>query len=163
MFDTIEILRRTSRFNNVTFTDVLALVLFKLPHLAQRAIPFTVLFGGMMAYWRLNRHLELVVARSSGISAWEFLTPVIIIAIIIGIIKITIYSPFASAMMFRFEQLQSQIAREQEQLDNKLIAVDNKYQSQIESINQRIEDLRTQSTNKTEDIDVRIAELEELI
>ncbi len=109
LFDTIEILRRTSRFNNVTFTDVLALVLFKLPHLAQRAIPFTVLFGGMMAYWRLNRHHELVVARSSGISAWEFLTPVIIIAIFIGIIKITIYSPFASAMMFRFEQLQSQI------------------------------------------------------
>ena len=63
----------------------------------------------------------------------------------------------------QIEQLQSQIAREQEQLDNKLIAVDNKYQSQIESINQRIKDLRTQSTNKTEDIDVRIAELEELI
>ena len=63
----------------------------------------------------------------------------------------------------QIEQLQSQIAREQEQLDNKLIAVDTKYQSQIESINQRIKDLRTQSTNKTEDIDVRIAELEELI
>jgi hypothetical protein len=63
----------------------------------------------------------------------------------------------------QIEQLQSQIAREQEQLDNKLIAVDNKYLSQIESINQRIKDLRTQSTNKTEDIDVRIAELEELI
>ena len=61
------------------------------------------------------------------------------------------------------EQLQSQIAREQEQLDKKLIAVDTKYQSQIASINQRIEDLRTQSTNKTEDIDVRIEELEELI
>ena len=63
----------------------------------------------------------------------------------------------------QIEQLQSQIAREQEQLDNKLIAVDTKYQSQIESINQRIKDLRTQSTNKTVDIDVRIAELEELI
>ena len=109
MFDTIEILRRTSRFGNVTFTDVLALVLFKLPHLAQRAIPFTVLFGGMMAYWRLNRHHELIITRSSGISAWEFLTPVLIIATIIGIIKITIYSPFASAMMFRYEQLQAQI------------------------------------------------------
>ncbi|MBO39860.1 MAG: LPS export ABC transporter permease LptG [Rhodospirillaceae bacterium] len=108
LFDTIEIMRRTSRFNDVTITNIISLVLFKLPHLAQTAIPFTILFGGMMAFWRLNRHHELVVARSSGVSAWEFLTPVLIVAALIGIIQITVYSSFASAMMSRYEQLEAQ-------------------------------------------------------
>jgi len=80
---------------------------FKLPHLAQEAIPFTVLFGAMMAFWRLNRHQEFVVARSAGISAWEFLMPALFLCLAIGIIKATIYSPFASAMMLRFEQLEN--------------------------------------------------------
>ncbi len=107
LFDTIEIMRRTASLKNVAVTDIMAMVLFKLPHLAQKAIPFTVLFGGMMAFWRLNRHHELVVARSSGVSAWEFLTPVIIVAALIGVVKVTVYNPFASAMMFRYEQLEA--------------------------------------------------------
>jgi lipopolysaccharide export system permease protein len=72
LFDTIEIMRRTASLKNVTITDILAMVLFKLPHLAQKAIPFTVLFGGMMAFWRLNRHHELVVARASQMEARYF-------------------------------------------------------------------------------------------
>ena len=107
LFDTVEIMRRTSRFNNVTIADIISLVLFKLPHLAQMAIPFTDLFGGMMAFWRLNRHHELVVARASGVSAWGFLSPVLVAAALIGIIQITVYSSFASAMMFRFEKLEA--------------------------------------------------------
>ena len=107
LFDTIEIMRRTASLKNVTITDILAMVLFKLPHLAQKAIPFTVLFGGMMAFWRLNRHHELVVARASGLSAWEFLTPVSIVAAMIGVVKVTVYNPFASAMMFRYEQMEA--------------------------------------------------------
>ena len=113
LFDMIEIMRRTSRFNNVTVAGIISLVLFKLPHLAQKAIAFTVLFGGMMTFWRLNRHHELVVARSTGVSAWEFLTPVLIVAAIIGMIQIMLYSPFASAMMFRYEQLEAQTFKNQ--------------------------------------------------
>lgn len=63
----------------------------------------------------------------------------------------------------QIDVLQSQIAKEQQALDNKLTSVDTKYATQIDSINDRISELRTQSTNKTEDIDVRISELEELI
>ena len=59
--------------------------------------------------------------------------------------------------------IQSQITSEQESLDKELSAVDTKYQSQIDSINASIEKLRTQSTDKTEDIDARILELEGLI
>ncbi len=108
LFDSIELLRRTSGSDTTSLIDVLAMTAFKLPHLAQKAIPFTVLFGGMMAFWRLNRHHELVVARAAGVSAWEFLAPVLLIAIVMGIVKITAYSPFASAMLLRYEQLEAE-------------------------------------------------------
>jgi lipopolysaccharide export system permease protein len=116
LFDTAELMRRTSGSDSTTIFDVLAMTAFKLPHLAQKAIPFTVLFGGMMAFWRLNRHHELVVARAAGVSAWEFLAPVLLIAIVMGVIKITVYSPFASAMMFRYDQLETQHIRGKQSL-----------------------------------------------
>ena len=107
MFDTIEIMRRGANIQAMSIANILTLVFFKLPHLIQKAIPFTILFGAMLAFWRLNRHHELVVARSAGLSAWEFLAPVLIVTILIGVIKITVYSSFASAMMFRYEQLEN--------------------------------------------------------
>lgn len=111
LFDAIELLRRTSSIEAVTLGTVIAMTLFKLPHLAQEAIPFAVLFGGMMAFWRLNRHHELVVARAAGLSAWEFLLPVLLIAFTIGAIKLTVYSPFSSAMLMHFERLEAQYIR----------------------------------------------------
>ena len=47
-----------------------------------------------------------VQAASQAFSAWEFLLPVLLICFAIGVIQITIYSPFASAMMQRYEQLE---------------------------------------------------------
>lgn len=111
LFDTIELMRRTSGLELVSFLDVLTIMLFKLPHMAQKAVPFTVLFGAMVAFWRLNRHQELIVARAAGVSAWEFIAPVMLLAIIIGVVKVTVYGPFASAMMVRYEQLDAERIR----------------------------------------------------
>ncbi len=36
-------------------------------------LPFAVLVGGILCFWRLTRSSELIVARAAGISAWEFL------------------------------------------------------------------------------------------
>ncbi len=63
----------------------------------------------------------------------------------------------------QIDDLQSQITKAQKSLDQELLAVDIKYESQIILINTTIEKLRTQSTDKTEDIDARIEELEALI
>ena len=107
LFDTIENLRQTASRADTSALDAVAMMAFKLPHLAQEAIPFTILFGGMMAFWRLSRHQEFIVARSAGISVWEFLSPALFICLAIGIIMATIYSPFASAMLLRYEQLEN--------------------------------------------------------
>lgn len=107
LFDMMELLRRSASEENVSLIQVVAMTLFKLPHMAMKAMPFAMLFGGMMAFWRLNRHHELVVARASGMSAWELLTPAIALAIAIGIVKVTLFSPLASAMLLRFERMET--------------------------------------------------------
>ena len=57
------------------FWLLLEMAALKLPHMAQEIMPFAILFGTMMAFWRLTRSNELVVARAAGVSVWQFLTP----------------------------------------------------------------------------------------
>lgn len=108
LFDTVELLRRASSATDVPVGQVLRMAIFKLPHMAQKTVPFAVLFGAMMAFWRLNRGHELEVARAAGISAWQFMMPVMIWALIIGLVKIAVFSPISSAMLLRYEQLEAQ-------------------------------------------------------
>ncbi len=105
LFDTIELLRRASSHENVGIALVFKMALYKLPFLAQQALPFAVLFGGMGAFWKLTRSSELVVARAAGVSAWQFLFPVLVIALFLGILKITAFNPLASALLAKFDRL----------------------------------------------------------
>ena len=58
---------------------------------------------------------------------------------------------------------QKEILAVNEQLDKDLKAVDSKYAKDVADINKRINDLRNQANNKTQDIDGRITELEGFI
>src|ERR1700754_338107 len=79
LFDTVELMRRAAN-EAVGMGSILQMGLLKLPNMAQQAFPFAVLFGGMAAFWKLTRSSELVVARAAGVSAWQFLFPVLIVA-----------------------------------------------------------------------------------
>lgn len=107
LFDSIELLRRTSSLPDVTFTDVIEMAAFRLPHMGQKTFPFAVLFGGMAAFWRLARTHELVITRAAGVSAWQFLFPVLLLAAALGVFHITIFNPVASTMLTRFERLEA--------------------------------------------------------
>jgi len=58
---------------------------------------------------------------------------------------------------------QAEILKINTQLDTDLKAVDDKYAKEIADINKRINDLRNQANNKTQDIEGRITELEGFI
>jgi len=61
-------------------------------------MPFAILFGTMLAFWRLTRSNELVVARAAGVSVWGFLTPALAVALLIGVVAVTLLNPIASLM-----------------------------------------------------------------
>lgn len=111
LFDVIELLRRAANREEASFGIVLAMSALKIPNFAQKILPFATLFGTMIAFWRLNRSHELVVARAAGVSVWQFLFPVLLLSLLIGVFKVTLFNPFASAMLLRFEQLEASYIR----------------------------------------------------
>ena len=107
LVDMIELLRRAASKPEVDFSMVLEMAILKLPHMGQQIFPFAVLFGGMAAFWRLTRNHELVVSRAAGVSAWQFLLPVLLLAFMLGTLKIMVFNPLSSAMLSRFERIEA--------------------------------------------------------
>ena len=109
--DAVELLRRASGRPEATFGLVLQMALLKLPSLSQQLLPFAMLFGGMMTLTRLTRTHELTVTRAAGISVWQFLAPALAATFLIGAFAIAIYNPVASALLSRYEQIESKVLR----------------------------------------------------
>lgn len=111
LFDLIELLRRAATRPEATFALVSQIAALRLPYVAMQILPFAVLLGGIVAFWRLTRSSELVVARAAGISAWGFLTGPVVVAIALGAIATGAISPVSSAMLARAERLDQQYLR----------------------------------------------------
>ena len=107
LFDSIELMRRSANKSHISFAVIIEMALFKLPHLGQKAFPFAALFAAMAVFWRLTRHHELVVTRSAGVSAWQFLFPVLASGFFLGIVKIAVLNPLAATLLTRYEHLES--------------------------------------------------------
>jgi lipopolysaccharide export system permease protein len=111
LLDYIELLRRGGTRAQATWGILLEMAALKLPHTAQDVMPFAILFGTMLVFWRLTRSNELIVARAAGVSVWGFLTPAVLVALIVGIFAVTVFNPIASAMEASYEKLDSRILR----------------------------------------------------
>ena len=104
--DLVELIRRADD-TKAGFSTILELLLLKTPSSAMSILPFAVMIGGMVTLTRLTRSNELVIARAAGVSAWQFLTPAIILTLLIGIFFVTIFNPISAVFLSRFEQLEA--------------------------------------------------------
>ncbi len=112
LLDYIELIRRGGSRLQATLGLLFEMAALQLPQTAQEVLPFAVLFGTMLAFWRLTRSNELVVARAAGISVWQFLTPAVLVALLIGIFAVTIFNPIASVAEANYEKLDASVLRE---------------------------------------------------
>src|SRR5215469_14185195 len=112
LLDYIELVRRAASRPEATLWLLFKMAGLQLPQTAQEALPFAILFGTMLAFWRLTRSNELIVARAAGISVWQFLTPAVIVALLVGVFAVTIFNPVASLAAARFERLNARILKE---------------------------------------------------
>jgi lipopolysaccharide export system permease protein len=64
-----------------------------------------VLLGGIVAFWRLTRSSELIIARATGLSAWQFLAAPLLCAVMFGAVATMAVSPLSSALYRRAEML----------------------------------------------------------
>jgi lipopolysaccharide export system permease protein len=111
MFDFIELLRRSASHPEVSFGLVSQIAALRLPYVSMQIMPFAVLLGGILCFWRLTRSSELIVARASGVSAWEFLTGPTLCAALFGVIATAVISPVSSVMLARAEAMENTYLR----------------------------------------------------
>lgn len=106
LFDTVELIRRASKRDDIPIMLVLQMGLYKLPEVGQTLFPFAVLFSAMFTFWQLTRGYELIVVRASGFSVWQFLTPITLVAILFGCLQMMVINPVGAVLISKFEQLE---------------------------------------------------------
>lgn len=109
IIDTVEHMRRASDVEDAGFGVVLLMALLHQPFLLQKLVPFAVLFGTMFAFQRLTRSQELIAARAVGVSVWQFLLPALAVSAGLGAFIVMAFNPLASAMVSRYERLETAI------------------------------------------------------
>src|SRR5690348_14740257 len=109
LIDYIELMRRSADAPHVSAWLVAKTSLFRVPQVTERVMPFAVLVGAMSCYLNLSRRLELVVARSAGVSAWQFVTPALIVALALGVLATTVYNPIAAILHEHSKRLEVEI------------------------------------------------------
>jgi lipopolysaccharide export system permease protein len=72
MIDYVELMRRGADWPNATAWLLAKISMYRVPQLSERIFPFTVLVGAMSCYLTLSR-----IARAAGLSAWQFVAPVV--------------------------------------------------------------------------------------
>lgn len=99
-----EYTRRASGLPNFSLGTAALVSLLRVPNILQVAIPFVVLFAAMTALTSLNRKYELVIARAAGLSAWQFLSPLLAASFLIGLLMTGVFNPL-SARLLAYSQI----------------------------------------------------------
>ena len=112
MIDYVELMRRGADWPNATPWLLAKISMFRVPALTERIMPFSVLVGTMSCYLNLSRRLELVIARAAGVSAWQFVAPAVLGAILFGGIATALYNPLSATLQERSKRLEAEVVGE---------------------------------------------------
>lgn len=107
--DFVEIMRRAGDVEGATPALMAQLSFYRTPSVAEQILPFSVLFGSMATLLQLSRKLELVVARAAGISAWQFLQPGILVALLLGAVSVAVYNPVSAHLKQLASKLEARV------------------------------------------------------
>lgn len=108
--DVLEMTRR-SYGRSINFFYIVRLVLLRTPVTLQEILPFIMLISGMVCYVKLSRNSELIVMRSLGISAWQFMFPSLIVSFLIGAAFVLFITPITSTMFYKSEVMEDKIIK----------------------------------------------------
>ena len=114
LIDFVEATRNIGDDGAFTLLELAGLTALKVPQLIEETIPFVVLFGIMGAFYGLNKRSELVVLRASGLSAWRFLWPAVMVSALIGLIWATVFNPLAAKSMTKYQDILIQAAQNEQ-------------------------------------------------
>lgn len=108
MIDFVEMLRQAGKRGSVPASTLVWLTLLRLPAYTEILLAFAVLVGSIGALLQLSRKSELAVIRAAGMSVWQFLTPGLLVALVLGILAVVFYNPMAAYARTEAERLFSE-------------------------------------------------------
>jgi Predicted permeases len=109
LLDYFELMRRANDIPNVSAILVMKTSLYRVPEVSERMLPFCVLIGAMSCYLNLSRRLELVIARAAGMSAWQFISPALVVAFVLGIFATTVFNPVSAYLQERSKRYEAEL------------------------------------------------------
>ena len=115
LIDLIEMLRITLKKGG-TAGDAMFISLLRVPSFAELSMPLAILIGSIGAFLTLSKHSELIIARASGMSVWQFVRPALFVGGMIGILASTVYNPLAASSRAYSEEYQSQLVNHKKSL-----------------------------------------------
>ncbi|MEM1365960.1 MAG: LptF/LptG family permease [Pseudomonadota bacterium] len=96
MIDSVELLREEMHVLLGGVLPMLWMSLRRAVVVLETVLPFIMLLTAIFALIGLNRSRELVVIRAAGVSVWRFLTPLLVVALLVGAFAALLVDPFAS-------------------------------------------------------------------
>lgn len=108
LIDFTEFSSRTIGMPGFSIQLALAISALRVPMIMQQTVPFIGLIAAIATLVSLNRKYELVIARSAGISAWQFLLPCLFGAMLFGVLTVGVLNPLAAHAVSRSEMLETQ-------------------------------------------------------
>ncbi len=106
--DLFELLRRAGQNPKITLNTLLYLAALRLPFVLDQVLPFAVLFAAIASFLGLSRRLELVIARAAGLSAWQFISPALLIGLLAGVLATTALNPVVVSLKNQAEAVDEQ-------------------------------------------------------
>ncbi len=119
--DFIEQLRKSADDTQITIGSLYMISMLRAPVFIEKAFPFACLFAAMITLTQLNTKMELVVARSAGVSAWQFLLPISLSAALIGVFIATAYNPLAIKAFEQSVELEAEVRNQQKGEQNQKV------------------------------------------
>lgn len=109
VIDFVEMMRRTADLPRSTTLQLVAITLMRTPSIVEKVLPFVMLIAAMIALINLTRRLELVVARAAGVSVWQFLLPLAIPGLLIGVFATAVYNPVSAQLKQRADRMETKL------------------------------------------------------
>ncbi|ESW83035.1 MULTISPECIES: LPS export ABC transporter permease LptG [unclassified Mesorhizobium] len=109
LIDFTELSGRTTGVPGFTYATAFAISGLRMPMIMLQTVPFVGLFSAMATLVSLNRKYELVIARSAGVSAWQFLLPCCIGALLFGALSVGVINPVAAHAYSWSEEIETQL------------------------------------------------------
>jgi lipopolysaccharide export system permease protein len=109
LVDVVEQMRTIGDRTQIGIDVAFSLTMMKTPGLILETLPFAMLVGSILTYSQLSRRSEIPAIRASGVSAWRFLGPVMVLSVAVGILMITVLDPLATRLSQDFEATRARL------------------------------------------------------